>query len=295
MGGVAAKCSASATSAIASVIIPACNEEAVIARCLSHLEAAAASGEFDVIVVCNGCSDATALRARCFAGVRVIELGVPSKPRALNAGDNAALAWPRVFLDADIEMTASGVRALAAALARGPRCVASPRPRLDTSKSGPLVRMYYCVWTRLPYFRDGPIGAGVYAISKAGRERFASFPDLISDDGFVQQCFEPQERASVDGAEMVIHTPRSIRALVRIESRRRGGTKELDRSGLAKRRVRVEGQRFALLCLALRPHMWAPLTVYVLVTLTAELRAVVSNKQRATWARDESSRNGDDR
>ncbi|MGD9408165.1 MAG: glycosyltransferase, partial [Gammaproteobacteria bacterium] len=43
-----------------SVVIPAHDEEAVIQRTLGALLRSADPGEFEVIVVCNGCSDATA-------------------------------------------------------------------------------------------------------------------------------------------------------------------------------------------------------------------------------------------
>ena len=80
-----------------SIIIPAHNEAAVIGRCLEPLTHGARPGEFDVIVVCNGCRDATALEARRFGlSVRVIETDTPSKANALNLGDAAATGFPRL-------------------------------------------------------------------------------------------------------------------------------------------------------------------------------------------------------
>lgn len=46
------------------MIIPAYNEAAVIERTLYPLSEAAAGGFIELIVVCNGCSDATADVAR---------------------------------------------------------------------------------------------------------------------------------------------------------------------------------------------------------------------------------------
>ena len=63
----------------ASVVIPAHNEASIIDRTLSTLLENAESGEFDVVVVCNGCSDQTAEKARCYRGVRVIEIPQASK------------------------------------------------------------------------------------------------------------------------------------------------------------------------------------------------------------------------
>src|SRR4029453_13779336 len=85
-----------------SIIIPAHNEESVIRRGLHAVLDGAAPGELEVIVVCNGCSDATADVAREFGiAVRVIETDVPSKSNALNLGDAAATRFPRFYLEAD--------------------------------------------------------------------------------------------------------------------------------------------------------------------------------------------------
>ena len=60
-----------------NIIIPAHNEEASIGRCLSALLSGSHPGEFEIIVVCNGCSDGTANVARGFGStVRVVELEV---------------------------------------------------------------------------------------------------------------------------------------------------------------------------------------------------------------------------
>ena len=82
-----------------SVIIPASNEEGYIGACLAALIASdPVPGGAEVVVVANGCRDATAARARDWqeraaaAGWRltVLELAAGGKPGALNAGDAAA-------------------------------------------------------------------------------------------------------------------------------------------------------------------------------------------------------------
>src|ERR687891_96542 len=78
---------------LGSVIIPAYDESARIGRCLDALFSGVGPGRLDVIVVCNGCRDDTAARARATGHpVRVIELPVASKAAALRAGDAAARA-----------------------------------------------------------------------------------------------------------------------------------------------------------------------------------------------------------
>ena len=102
-----------------SVIIPAHNEAAVIARTLAPLAPLAATGQLEVIVACNGCSDNTAGIAGQFEGVTVLELEQPSKTAALNAGDAAASHWPRLYLDADVQISPGAVRAVLNALLSG--------------------------------------------------------------------------------------------------------------------------------------------------------------------------------
>ena len=77
-----------------SIVIPAHNEGSVIERLLESLTADAGTHEFDIIVVCNGCTDDTAARARaCPYGITVLETDIPSKVNALNMGDEAARAF----------------------------------------------------------------------------------------------------------------------------------------------------------------------------------------------------------
>jgi len=149
-----------------SIVVPAHDEEATIARLLGPLVGGAPPGELDVIVVCNGCHDRTAEVARSF-GVRVVELAEPSKAAALVRGDAEANHFPRIYLDADIELTATSVRALADAL-EGAVLAAGPRREIPVDQTSLLVRAYYAVWTRLPQVQTGLFGRGVVAVSAAG-------------------------------------------------------------------------------------------------------------------------------
>jgi hypothetical protein len=78
----------------------------------------------DIIVVASGCTDDTAEVAGAFGHpVRVLNRPAASKPAALKAGDEAPKAFPRVYLDADVEIGAVGytsIRDLFAIIARNP-------------------------------------------------------------------------------------------------------------------------------------------------------------------------------
>jgi glycosyltransferase involved in cell wall biosynthesis len=114
-----------------TIVIPAHNEGRVIRRLLEQLINGADPGEMDIIVVANGCTDDTAEVAASFGpAVRVLTLPAACKQKALIAGDRAAAGFPRIYLDADLELRADDVRALAAALSQPGVLAAAPPPAL---------------------------------------------------------------------------------------------------------------------------------------------------------------------
>jgi len=170
-----------------SIVIPARNEAAVIARTLKGMVEGAAPDELDIIVVCNGCTDETAAIARGFGPpVRVIETIVGSKSHALNLGDESARGFPRVYADADVLIPIDAIRALADRLRPGGVLAVAPRPRLELSGCSWPVRAYFDIAARLPAARQGFGGSGVYALSEAGRRRFGTFPNVTADDAYVR-------------------------------------------------------------------------------------------------------------
>lgn len=282
---------------VASVVIPAHDEAAVIGRCLRTLLAGAPAGSLQVAVVPNGCTDATAQLARAVPGVTVVELAAPGKAAALTAGDAAVTAYPRFYLDADVELSYPALAAVAAAMAASGAPAAAPRQIWDRAGASPAVRAYYTVWEQLPYARDTLVG-GVYALSEAGRLRFGGFPDIIADDLFVRGLFRPDERLRVDAASFVVHPPRTLRDLVRVLTRQRVGTSELRArvagSGPAdtaqpESPARWIGRRLALL--VSRPRLWPAIPVHAAVYVLVRLRGRAYRRRGDyRWLRDDSSR-----
>lgn len=275
-----------------SVVIPAHDEAAVIGRCLASFVGDLARGEAEVVVVANGCTDRTAEIARGFTGVSVLELTEASKTAALNAGDEAATAFPRVFLDADIDVSAETLRHLAAAL-RGPAAaVGAPRAILDLAGCSAAVRAFYRVHARLPYMAEGMTGTGVYALSRAGRARFDRFPDLTADDLFVQRLFAPTERVVLrDG--FTVHVPRTLAALVTVRTRVAAGNRQLARARSEEEPFRSStGSTWRALVDLVRssPRELVPAAVYVGVTALSRGRARSHRSARAGWRRDQTTR-----
>jgi len=212
-----------------SVVIPAHDEATVLGRCLAAFTPDLEPGEAEVIVVANGCSDDTADRARSVGGVQVLELAGASKVGALNAGDAACTVFPRVYLDADITVSAATLRAVARALPSGRPAVASAV--LDVALDGRpwAVRSFYRAFGQLPYARDRLVGLGLYALSDAGRARFGAFPDVIADDLFVSSLFGPGERTVVEEGSFTVQAPRDLGSLLRVRIRVAAGNAELTR------------------------------------------------------------------
>lgn len=85
-----------------SIIIPAYNEEKYIGRTLESIKAQTV-GDYEVIVVANGCTDKTAAHARKYT-MQVYEIAEPNVSAARNAGAQNANGEVIIFLDADTRL-----------------------------------------------------------------------------------------------------------------------------------------------------------------------------------------------
>jgi glycosyltransferase involved in cell wall biosynthesis len=274
-----------------SVIMPAHNEAAVIARALRALVADAQPDELEIIVVCNGCSDNTADVARRFAPVvRVLETDVPSKTNALNLGEAIARSFPRVYADADIVIGLDAVRALAARLAQGDVKAVAPTPVTNATGCSRLVRAYYTARARLPSARQGIGGSGVYALSAAGRARFAAFPDVTADDAFVRLQFAPRERATIPSVQSTVYAPRTLRNLVKIRTRIYHGIAELAARFPELMANADNSNDRALIAMLKSPTMWPAAATYLAVNVVALCRARLRRNRVSAWTHDRSSR-----
>lgn len=293
--------------AMISIVIPAHNEAAVIARTLRAMTAGlpadmtadlpdalerAGRDALDIVVVCNGCSDETAQIARGFgSSVRVIETDIASKPRALNLGDAAAAFFPRIYADADVMIAPPAIAALAKRLARGDILAAAPMPQIDLAGCSWAVRAFYAIRARMPSTQEGIGGSGIYALSEQGRRRFGTFPDVISDDGYVRIQFKPHERETLRDAASIVFPPRRIRDLIAVSTRVHGGNFELARLYPDLWTNRGERNERALLHLFRDPRLWPALFVYGAVTLLARRAARKRLAgHRSRWERDVTSR-----
>ncbi|WP_084516116.1 glycosyltransferase family 2 protein [Microbacterium luticocti] len=266
---------------VASVIVPAHDEADVVGTGLAALAGAVAHGALEVHVVCNGCTDATADAARAVPGVIVHELAQASKTAALNAGDAAAVAWPRIYLDADVVLPAAAVPALVRALNRPGVHAGRPRFEYDTTSSTSLVRAYHRARMRVPALSQALWGAGVYAVTAHGHARIAPFPPVIADDVHVDRAFAPGEKAIVATAPVRVSAPRTPAALLAVLARARRGPSQ---QGVDTGRATLS----ALLRTVRGPVSGWDAAVYAAFTLLARRRA--RRTAGTVWERDDTTR-----
>ena len=264
-----------------SIIVAAHNEAAVLAHCVKSIQ----GDGVEVIVVANGCSDDTAAIGRSL-GVQVIELAEPSKAKALNAGDDAATAFPRFYIDADVELTPGAISTMVDAMRTTGALAAVPSRDLDLDRRPWPVRAYYAIHRRLPASQNGLYGRGVIAVSKQGRDRFDRFPEMTADDLFLDSLFTLDERIVVGSAASRIRTPTRTADLINRLSRVRAGNATMRTTGSHVRRSKP----WSWLVDVVLPRPWlAPAgACYAWIVLAAQRRAARVGDNR--WARDESSR-----
>lgn len=220
----------------ASIILPAHDEADYIGACLAALLACdplPAGWQAEVIVVANGCRDATAEVARGHCdraaargwALRVIEVTEGGKLNALNLGDATARGGIRIYLDADVTVRPALIAQLVQVLDQPAPRYASGTPKVARAQSR-FTRAYARVWTRLPFVTQGIPGFGIFAMNAGGRARWGNWPDIISDDTFARLQFAPAERIGVPaGYEWPM--VEGFANLVRVRRRQNAGVGEI--------------------------------------------------------------------
>lgn len=269
----------------ASIVIPAHDEGSVLPRCLDALLRKSGATEFDVVVVANACTDDTAEAARR-AGVRVIETPVAGKVNAMRLGDATCSAFPRVYLDADVDLNTESVRALVAALTEPGVLACAPLPEYDLHDTSWAVRRAHRVHRTLMESRRGLAGAGAYAVSRSGHMRAFPIPDIIADDAWVHRAFEPHERRVVETARSVVRPATSVRSEVRRRARVRLGNRQLDGIGHPSS---VEPLRMPALATHIRSGSVGVVDVACYLAVVAVDRAIAAlhrRSQEISWSAD---------
>jgi hypothetical protein len=283
----------------ASVIIPAHNEAAVLGRLLTSLIPPAGSegdysaADFDVIVVCNGCTDNTAEIARSYRAVTVLETATPSKQLALRLGDTRTNGFPRIYLDADVEIGHQDITRLVCGLATNVLAV-SPRRVIPYDGVSLPVRWYYDIWQALPNVRAAIFGRGVICLSEAGFSRISGLPMLMSDDLAMSAAFTAAERSVVDDAVVVVRPPKVWADLIRRRVRAVTGTRQAYASGETWSSDSRTGKSDLIAVVRERPALLWRLPFFLAATVQARRGAAraLARGEQEKWLRDNSSRQG---
>lgn len=223
-------------SKIASVLIPAHNEQTYLPACLDALLASnAVADKLDVIVIANGCNDGTVDIALGYANrikdkgwhFTVLDLPQADKTQAWNAGEAAAQGQILIYLDADVLISSQLIAQLIDILSTDQPRFASGLPNV-TSGNDWITSNYTRFWHTTPFMVHGTPGFGIFAMNRAGRARWGEWPDIISDDTFARLNFAPNERFSVKAAydwPMV----EGLATLVRVRRRQDIGVAEVEK------------------------------------------------------------------
>lgn len=221
-------------NATLSVIIAARNEEGYIGECLqSLLDQDDNAGPVEVLLAANACTDDTAGVAASYRpafeargwSLNILDVPEPGKVNALNAADSVATGSALIFLDADVRLDAEILGQLRQVLETD-----TPRYATGTLEVAPaktwVTRHYARFWTQLPFVQGGTVGAGLFAVNRAGRGRWDTFPDIISDDTYVRLLFTPDERIEVPAR---YHWPmvEGFANLVKVRRRQDAGVREI--------------------------------------------------------------------
>lgn len=278
---------------MATIIVPAHNEESVIEDCLNSIVNQKSID--NIIVACNGCTDNTVkIVETSFPSVTCLDIKKPSKTNALNIAEEKAnklgVSYPIFYIDADTQLSNNTIQHISDEMETGDILLAAPTPIINTQKSSWLVKTYYKVWTNLPYIKEGVIATCSFIVSKQGRKRFEKFADVIGDDGFIRCHFKNNEIANIKGAEIYIRAPQDIFSLIKIKTRARLGNMEL----IARNKCPIQEEKHYgnVMRNRLLSKEFFPTTIYIIIASIIRLRARYQFGKIADyqWEKDTSSR-----
>ncbi len=219
-----------------SLIIPANNEAAWMGRCLDAVLASEPLPEdapVQVIVVANGCTDATAEIAADYApqalargwAMEVLDLPDGGKLGALAAGEAAAQAPCLAYLDADVTVDPALLKQVHALLKSDAPRYASGAVRLAHVASA-VTRAYGRFYRHVPFMQQTAPGCGFFALNAPGRAVWGEWPDIISDDTFARLAVAPEHRRE---AEAGYDWPlvEGLSNLIKVRRRQNAGVDEI--------------------------------------------------------------------
>lgn len=235
-----------------SILVPVCNEAAMLPRTVPPLLRAAQSVDARTVWVCNGCSDNSATLIKQIGGghAEVLEINPRLKTAALQVGDDyLGSLFPRFYVDADIHIEAQDMACLLEVLRTGVAELVSPLYRFDCSGASRMSKRVAMCWMSLPHASETAFH-GVLGVSEAGRKRWEKWPVVLGDDAFVAASIPRGKMRLVSDATAISQPPKDFSGWVRMRRRWSVGLKQLRTVNL--RPPTAHGQRRALASRILR-------------------------------------------
>lgn len=208
-----------------TIIIPAYNEESVIAQCLHSLIVQSYSSPVEILVSANGCTDQTVLICEAFQFAfrrkgfefSVLKTREGNKNKALNLADAAARYPNRLYLDADIVCEPDLIKQ-AMQLLNTPDPIYFSGTLSIKPGSSYFSNAYGKIWQAMPYIRETVTGIGCYGVNESGRKLWGAFPMIHSDDKYVRMLFSKNQRAKTE-AVYYWPIPEGLLTLIKVRIR----------------------------------------------------------------------------
>lgn len=279
-----------------SIIIPAYNEENVIANTLSSMLADNHLVNVEFILVCNGCHDATKDRVDNFVlsnqselksksiTFHTLDTSTASKTNAVNIGNQAAQFPERILVDADILVSGECLVTLHREMLEQQALVASPKIQYQYQRSDFWVRHYYRVASQSNYNQKMRI-SNVICLSKEAVSKLIPLPEVIADDDYIRRQFTASEKWVSHACQYEFICPTKLRSLLKALTRVHHGNQQLAKFSFA-----IEQKPSGT---ALNKQPLLSSLIFVSIKLYIRWRAKWQQLTSTTphWERDESSRN----
>src|SRR5208282_5008768 len=101
----------------------------------------------------------------------------------------------------------SSIRRMAESLAVERAQATAPTICMKLDASSSLVRSYFQIGERMPSHLEGLRGSGVVGLSRAGRQRFPEFPQIIAIEEFIRASLKPREFATLENTRSHVTPP----------------------------------------------------------------------------------------
>ncbi len=267
------------------IVVPVRNEAAMLPITVPKLLLAVKSDPVRILWVCNGCTDDSAALIRRLAGsnAEVIEIDVPGKTLALQAGDDIlGDLFPRIYLDADTWLRPGDLGRLVKPLVSGTADLVAPSLESDISGCTFLAARIALCWLSLPHAKTSAFSAAT-GLSAAGRRLWGRWPEISGDDIFVAATVPPERKLIVADAVANIRLPVDFLGWVRMRARWLRGETQLARLGLVL--PRSPDQRRHLLCQMVSPRTMIGAWTFVVARLVAKM---VRQTSESSWLPDRS-------